>query len=139
MPLEPEGRTRYARSMSDITYASIDPRDPLALSILTSYLREEAELRDGVTPAPERLREALGSAEIAGLQGAGGDLIIARRGDSVLGCGGVRWIDVDAAEPTLIYALPAFRDAGIEAGIAAELERRTRLTGRRFTQSGDPR
>ncbi|RLP79318.1 N-acetyltransferase [Mycetocola lacteus] len=117
--------------MSDITYASIDPRDPLALSILTSFLREDAEHRDGVAPDPERVRVALGAPEIAGLQGAGGDLIIARRGDAVLGCGGVRWIEGDTAEPTLIYVLPAFRDAGIEAGIGAELERRARLSGRR--------
>ena len=97
-----------------------DPEDPAAERALTAYAAELAATF-GVRLHP--------LADAADLRAPRGALLLARRGDDVVGCGGIRLLDEQTAEVKRMWLDPAARGLGLGAALLAGLEERAASLG----------
>ena len=103
------------RRIDDITIGPIDPRSPLARGCLTAYA---AELRHRF---PEGYQDS-DLVDPAELEPPHGTLLVARKLDTPIACGGVRTLEPGVGEVRHMWVHPSFRRIGLGRRLLAELE-----------------
>jgi ribosomal protein S18 acetylase RimI-like enzyme len=104
-----------------------EPSDsPAATALLREYYTEVAdryfELHEGRRSTPEEIAEGLAEYPSADLMPPHGVLLVARRGEAVVGCAGVRLLDARTAELKQMYVRPALRGLGGAGGLLGAAE-----------------
>ncbi|MGW1377894.1 GNAT family N-acetyltransferase [Streptomyces sp. NPDC002446] len=99
---------------------------PAATALLREYYTEVAdryfELHEGRRSTPGEIDEGLAEYPSADLMPPRGVLLVARRGDAVAGCAGVRLLDARTAELKQMYVRAAVRGLGAAGGLLRAAE-----------------
>jgi ribosomal protein S18 acetylase RimI-like enzyme len=109
----------------------LPPSDPRAERALVAFMTEMSSRWLGRPAAEDDVGEALREFPSDGLQPPGGLLLVAHRGDAVLGCAGLRFIDDELGEVNRVYVAPEARRRGLGRRLMAEIERLARERGLR--------
>jgi ribosomal protein S18 acetylase RimI-like enzyme len=107
------------------------PDDPAALSALADYWRDIVGRYYGRTATDQDVVEALADFPSDDLAAPTGVFMLARDGETVVGCAGLRWSGADEAELTRVWVCGTARRRGVARQLLAGAEERSRVRGRR--------
>ena len=107
-------------------FAAVDAAGESAQWAMTQYFTElDERFPRGFDPG-----HALEEAAVL-MNPPNGVFLLAMRGDEVVGCGGVQWLDGATAEIKRMWVSPAARGVGLGKQFLARLEHDARAAGRR--------
>ena len=111
----------------EVDLVEVDAGSPAAQAAMTAYFAElAARFPSGFDPsgylAPEEYTPPLGR------------FFLAQRGDDVLGCGGLVWIDGETAEIKRMWVDPAARGQGLATRLLGFLEQTAAASGYRVVR-----
>ena len=115
----------YRADVKDIVFAAVDAAGEPAQWAMTQYFTElDERFARGFDPG-----DALEEAGVL-MNPPKGVFLLAMRGDEVVGCGGVQWLDGGTAEIKRMWVSPTARGAGLGKRFLARLEDEARAAGR---------
>jgi ribosomal protein S18 acetylase RimI-like enzyme len=112
-----------------IRLEELPPSDPLAAAALRAYMADVSSSYQGRPATEADVEEALREFPSDELEPPGGLLLVALRGEAVVGCGGLRLGRDGVAEVKRVHVVPGERRRGLARRLMAELERRAREHG----------
>jgi len=115
----------YRAGVEGIVFAVVDAAGVSARWAMTQYFTElDERFPGGFDPG-----NALGEAAVL-MNPPNGVFLLAMRGDEVVGCGGVQWLDDVTAEIKRMWVSPTARGVGLGKRLLARLEDEARAAGR---------
>ena len=106
-----------------LTFAQADPTTDSSRLILRHYYDDIIGRYYGRPATTAEIEETLVDEPSDNLRGSTGAFVVARDGDQVLGCAGVRYIGAALGELTRVFIAPEARGQGVGAALLAEVER----------------
>ena len=116
----------YRADVDDIVFTAVDAAGESAQWAMSQYFAElDDRFPHGFDPG-----DALEEAAVL-MNPPNGVFLLAMRGDEVVGCGGVQWLDGGAAEIKRMWVSRTARGAGLGKRFLARLEDEAGAAGRR--------
>ncbi|WP_212709776.1 GNAT family N-acetyltransferase [Rhodococcus sp. 14-2483-1-1] len=112
------------------TFAVVHPSSEPASEILYRYYADVVGRFHGREASDIEVRGAMVDDPSDDLAGDSGTFVVAYAEQSVIGCGGARFISDDAAELTRIFVDPIGRRGGVGASLIGYIENLVRESGR---------
>lgn len=112
--------------MLELTFAVVNPASAEAIRILREYYADIVGTYHARPATPQEVDDAVADEPSTDLDGTTGVLIVAVRHGSVVGCGGLRFVDGSTSELTRVFVRPDQRGVGVGERIVMELEQRAR-------------
>ena len=107
----------------------MNPTSAASTGILREYYADIVGTYHARPATPQEVDDAVADEPSADLDGMTGVLFVAVRHGSVVGCGGLRFVDGSTSELTRVFVRPDQRGGGVGERIVMELERRARNEG----------
>ena len=114
-----------------LTFVHTDPATESSRLILRRYYDDIIGRYHGRPATTAEIEETLADEPSDNLRGSTGAFVVARDGDQVLGCAGVRYIDAEVGELTRVFITEEARGRGLGAALIGEVERIAGLHGTR--------
>ncbi|SIN77458.1 GNAT family N-acetyltransferase [Agromyces cerinus] len=113
-----------------LTFVQVDPTTEASLQILRRYYDDIIGRYNGRPATAAEIEETLAEEPSDDLRGETGAFVVAREGEEVLGCAGVRYIDAATGELTRVFVTSEARGRGLGAVLIGEVERVAMRAGR---------
>jgi len=113
-----------------ITFAVVDPSSVPAIDILRRYNADIVGRFYGREASDEEVLRVMVDEPSDDLAGDSGRFVVAHAEQSVVGCGGARFISDDIAELTRVFVDPIGRRGGVGASLIGYIENIVRESGR---------
>jgi GNAT superfamily N-acetyltransferase len=117
------------RSLETVAVEPMEPGLDPARRILRSYFDEIVGRYYGRQATEEEIDSAIRDFPSDDLAPPGGLLLVAREGDAVLGCAGLRLLPDGVGEVTRVFVVGSARGAGLGARLMHEVELHARTLG----------